>query len=215
LELPDFPEISPAVLQSIVNRHQLGVRTISRMPEIGIFNAIYLLDDELILRIPRNHPRFVKAIVKEATVAPIVHAAGVRTPGLIVFDGSCDLLPVPYSVYERIHGATLELIQPDPAQTPDVYHELGHDLALLHTKVTNDGAVGLIGGPSLPTDDPRPLPEQLADDGYFSIVEARWLTRWIERLMDLVRCHYHSFSCMEIRRRQTSWLMPIRWPIVP
>ena len=131
MELPDFPEISPDVLQSIVNRHQLGVRTISRMPEIGIFNAIYLLDDELILRIPRNHPHFVKATMKEATVAPIVHAAGVRTPRLIVFDDSYELLPVPYSLYERVHGATLELIQPDPVETPEVYRELGHDLALL------------------------------------------------------------------------------------
>jgi hypothetical protein len=32
---------------------------------------------------------------------PAARVAGVRTPALIVFDDSLDLLPVPYAIYER------------------------------------------------------------------------------------------------------------------
>jgi hypothetical protein len=33
----------------IAERHGLGVHTFSRLPSIGVFNAIYLLDDDLVL----------------------------------------------------------------------------------------------------------------------------------------------------------------------
>jgi Ser/Thr protein kinase RdoA (MazF antagonist) len=38
-----------------------------------------------------------------------------------------------------------------------------------------------------PQDDPRPLPEQLAAAGYFSVVEARWLGQWLDRLPPLLQ----------------------------
>ena len=80
-------------------------------------------------------------------------------------------------MYERVRGETLELLGLDPVTTPAVYRALGRDLARLHAGVSSDGPAGQLGAPNLPQGDPRPLPEQLATEGYFSVVEARWLSQ--------------------------------------
>jgi Phosphotransferase enzyme family len=174
MKLPAFPRVSAHVLHSISERHGLGTRTFSRLPEVGIFNAIYTLGDDLILRIPRNHPAFISAARKESVVAPAARSAGVRTPALIAFDDSLGLLPVPYTIYERVHGATLGLLDREPGDTPDVWREIGRDLALLHTRVADLGAVAEIAGETLP--DPRLLLDEIAQEGYFTAMEARWLS---------------------------------------
>jgi len=185
--LPDFPEILVETVRMIAERHGLGVRAFSRLPSIGVFNAIYLLGDDLILRVPRNDPHFIAALEKEATAVPAARAAGVHTPPLVAFDDSRTLLPVPYTVYERVHGDTLELLGLDPVTTPAVYRALGRDLARLHSGVKPDGPAGHLGPPNLPQDDPDSLPEQLAVAGYFSAGEAQWLDRWLSRLVPLLQ----------------------------
>ncbi len=178
--LPEFPEIRPEILRSIVLRHGLDARDFSVLPEAGVFNAIYLLGEDYILRIPRRHPAFVTAARKEAIAVPAARDAGVRTPRMLAFDDSLELLPVPYSIYERVHAETLGLLDQDPADTPGVWRELGRDLALLHTRVGEDGPVAGLKLEGMP--DPRPWPEELAAEGYFTATEARWLTGWLERL---------------------------------
>ncbi len=184
---PEFPHVSADNIRRISEQHGLNEERFSRLPSIGRFNAIYLLGDDLILRVPRNHPHFVAALTKEAVAVPEARAVGVRTPRLVVFDNSLTLLPVPFTVYERVHGDTLELLGLDPEATPDVYRALGRDLARLHTGVRRGSPAGDLGPPNLPQDDPRPLPEQLAAAGYFSVVEARWLSRWLDSLPPLLQ----------------------------
>jgi aminoglycoside phosphotransferase (APT) family kinase protein len=184
--LPTHVELSDATLLAIAERHDLDARTFRRLPSIGIFNAIYLLGDELILRVPRNHPHFTAALAREAMAVPAARAAGVSTPQLLVFDDTLTLLPVPYAIYERVHGETLESLGLDPAATPAVYRELGRDLARLHQGVSAAGPISQIGAPNLPQGDPRPLAAELAAAGYFSVVEARWLTQWLDRLPPLL-----------------------------
>ena len=70
MKLPAFPKVSTKVLYAIAERHELDARTFSRLPEVGIFNAIYALGSDAILRIPRNHPAFTAATRKEAVAAP-------------------------------------------------------------------------------------------------------------------------------------------------
>ena len=111
---------------------------------------------------------------------PAARRVGVRTPEMLAFDDALDLLPVPYSIYERVHGETLGLLDRDPAASPGVWRELGHDLALLHQGVAKDGPVAGLEMDQMP--DPRPWPEELAQAGYFTATEARWLTAWLERL---------------------------------
>src|SRR5437762_14064051 len=99
MHLLDFPAVSADTVRMIADQHGLGVHTFSRLPSVGVFNAIYLLDDNLVLRVPRNHPTFVAALAKEAIAVPAARAAGVHTPPLVAFDGSmirsrCCLCPL-------------------------------------------------------------------------------------------------------------------------
>lgn len=181
MPLPDFPTVTDDTLRSIASRHRLDVASFSRLPQIGIFNAIYALGDDLILRVPRDHPRFIGAARNETIAVPLAKAAGVRTPALLVFDDAADILPVPYSIYERVEGAALEQSIGDSAHTTGAWNELGRDLALLHRGVAQCApATELIIHDQ--KSDPRPVPEIIARAGYFTSVEADWLTAWLDRL---------------------------------
>jgi len=46
MELPPFPEISDDLLHAIAERHGVGGAAIRRLPEVGIFNAIYALGSD-------------------------------------------------------------------------------------------------------------------------------------------------------------------------
>jgi aminoglycoside phosphotransferase (APT) family kinase protein len=178
--LPDFPGVDGDVLREISRRHGLDAVAASPLPEVGVFNRIYPLGDDLVLRVPRDHPAFVAAARKESVAVPAAREAGVRTPRMVSFDDTGDLLPVPYSVYERVHGETLGLLDLDPAEAPGAWRDLGRDLARLHAGVPEDGpAAGL---ELEPMPDPRPWPDEIAAGGYFTSTEARWFSEWLDRL---------------------------------
>ena len=180
LSLPDFPEVDDRALRAISDRHDLGARTFSLLPQVGIFNLIYVLGEDFVLRVPRDHPVSASDAHKEAVAVPAAREAGVRTPRMVVFDDSQELLPVPYSVYERVRGETLGLLTGDPAGLPGAWRELGRDLALLHSGVAEDGPAAGLRIDEMP--DPRPWPGELAEAGYFTPTEAQWLEGWLERL---------------------------------
>lgn len=180
LSLPDFPEVDDGVLRAVSERHGLGAETFSLLPAVGIFNLIYLLGEDFVLRVPRDHPVSASDARKEAIAVPVAREAGVRTPRMHAFDDSREALPVPYSIYERVRGETLGLLARDPAALPGVWRELGRDLALLHSGVAEDGPAAGLELDEMP--DPRPWPEELAEAGYFTATEARWLAEWLERL---------------------------------
>ena len=60
LQLPDFPPISDETLEAIDERHNLRAGEISPLEDVGIFNAIYLVGSEYVLRIPRYAPDYTK-----------------------------------------------------------------------------------------------------------------------------------------------------------
>jgi aminoglycoside phosphotransferase (APT) family kinase protein len=180
LSLPDFPGVSDEALRAISDRHGLGSNTFSLLPQAGIFNLIFQIGGDAILRVPRDHPISEADARKEAIAAPAAREAGVRTPRLVAFDDAMDLLPVPYAIYERVRGETLGLLDIDSASAPEAWRELGRDLALLHAGVEDDGPASDILSEDVP--DPRPWPGEMADEGYFTVTEARWLTDWLEKL---------------------------------
>ena len=184
MKLPKLPPVSAEILRAIIEQHGLEAQRFSRLPEAGIFNAIYLLGDDYVLRVPRAHPAFVAAARKESIAVPLARQAGVRTPPIVAFDDSLELLPVPYSIYERVRGETLGLLDLEPTDTPEVWKELGRDLACLHLGVDENGPAGGLEPEPLP--DPRPLPEELASTGHFTSMEARWLSAWLDRLAPAV-----------------------------
>jgi aminoglycoside phosphotransferase (APT) family kinase protein len=181
MPLPDFPPLDDATLGAIAAHHGIAAAALRRLPQVGIFNAIFALGDGLILRVPRDHPRFTGATENEAIAVPLARAAGVRTPRLVEFDASRTTLPVPYGVYERICGVELEVATPDPAAVAGTWRELGRDLARLHQRVTASAELVTFEQKT----DPRPLPAIIAEAGYFGPAEARWLTDWLERLAPL------------------------------
>ena len=180
MQLPDFPPLPSGFPRAVAERQGLRVEGLSRLKDVGIFNAIYLLGNDYVLRVPRDAPPFVAAIRKEAIAVPVARAAGVRTPALVAFDDSLELLPVPYAIYERVHGDTLGLLDLGPDDTPEVWLEVGRDLAALHEGVSEDGSADGLETEPLP--DPRPMPDELASAGYFTSQEARWLSGWLELL---------------------------------
>ncbi len=167
-------------LHEISRRHGLGTDDFSLLPQVGIFNLIYVLGEDFVLRVPRDHPISAADAHKESVAVPVARKAGVRTPRIIAFDASLNLLPVPYTLYERVRGATLGLLPLDPSESPEVWRELGHDLALLHSGVAEDGPAAGLETDEIP--DPRSWTDELAEEGYFTATEARWLDDWLERL---------------------------------
>jgi hygromycin-B 7''-O-kinase len=127
--------IAPNMLAAIAARHGLGGQPISPLPSTGIINTIWSIGDTLILRVPCNTPEGLADTFTESVAVPVAVQAGVRTPAMVVWDESYDLLDVPYAIYERVHADTLGLLDPDPRTIPQVYAALGRDLARLHSRV--------------------------------------------------------------------------------
>ena len=188
MPLPDHVAISNVTLRAVAARHGLRADAITRLSDVGIINTIYLLGEDYILRVPRDHPAHIRQLRNELAAIPAARAAGVRTPQLVASDESCDLLPVPYAIVERVHGATLGLLDWQPEDAAHAWYELGRDLALLHANVARTGPVGALRDES-PLPDPRAEAEARARDGYITGLEARWLTAWLDRLAPAALAH--------------------------
>ena len=217
MQLPDFPPISDETLEAISERHGLRAEEIFPSKDAGIFNAIYLIGGEYVLRVPRDAPPFVAAIRKESVAVPAARAAGVRTPALVAFDDSLELLPVPYAIYERVRGETLGAMDLGPEDTPGVWHDVGRDLVRLHQGVGEHGPVANLECEPLP--DPRPMPDELASAGYFTAEEAGWLSGWLDLLAPFAlapppRCFRHGdlqTTNVMIRPNSATYLALIDW----
>src|SRR5262245_10053202 len=106
------------------------------MASTGVINAIYALDDTLVLRVPTSHPAALADTLTESVAAPAAHAAGIRTPRLVVFDDSRTIVDVPFTIYERVHGETLGLLD-EPADIRHAWRGLGREVARMHASVTH------------------------------------------------------------------------------
>ena len=105
------------------------------LPATGIANHIYATKD-VVLRIAADHAESVPDARTESVAAPVARAAGVKTPELIAFDDTRELVDKPFSLWERVHGETLGLIEEKPGAMPDTWRQAGEELAKLHTRVT-------------------------------------------------------------------------------
>ena len=101
----------------------------------GVANRIYATQD-VVLRIATDHPEGVCDARTESVAAPVVHAAGVLTPRLLAFDDTRSLTDRPFSLWERVHGETLGLLTGEPNSMPNTWRAVGHQLFLLHSRVS-------------------------------------------------------------------------------
>jgi aminoglycoside phosphotransferase (APT) family kinase protein len=179
--LPNHVEVDAEILRAVAARHGLDRSDVERLPDTGIINAVYRFGRHAIVRIPRNHPDFVADARREVVAVPAARAVGVRTPALLAFDDRLDLLPVPYTVYERVPGASLESLPLDPADTAEVWREHGRTLACIHAGVTVTEEIARLGVRRA-EHDPHRIVDDRAEQGWLSHLEARWLGRWLDRL---------------------------------
>lgn len=98
----------PEALQAIATRHQ--ARYVERLSEQGMFNAVFALGDDLILRVPRAAPLPVTKTYKEQVTVPAARAVGVRTPAIITFDDSLELIATPYAVEREVKRRSFHVI---------------------------------------------------------------------------------------------------------
>ena len=125
-----FPEPSEEQLRAICERHGLPAGgPFGRLPSTGVINTIVTIGDGLLLRLPKDAPEGWRDTLTESVAVPAAMAAGVRTPGLVAFDEACDIVAVPYGIYEWWH-----LSDGEPT-TDEGWRALGRDLALLHAGV--------------------------------------------------------------------------------
>jgi aminoglycoside phosphotransferase (APT) family kinase protein len=186
MPLPEHTNIPIDMISCAAEHHGLPSRPITRLPDTGTFNAVYLVGDNYVLRVPGQHPAHFRAIYIESIAVPLARGAGVRTPAFLVYDDAQTLLPVPYTMYECVHGDTLGHLEIEPTDVADVWRELGTDLANLHACVQREGpAATLEERDALP--DPRELAEELASGGRVTGSEARRLVQWLDRIAPIAQ----------------------------
>jgi aminoglycoside phosphotransferase (APT) family kinase protein len=156
----------------------------SALPSTGVANRIYATAT-VVLRVATDHTEAVADARTESVAAPLAHAAGILTPRLIAFDDSRALVDRPFSLWERVHGETLGLVELDPKQRENVWRDVGRQIARLHTQVhscTDPNAYLDTPGREL---NLQPAVKRLADSGHAS----GDITSEIERLIDELRPH--------------------------
>jgi aminoglycoside phosphotransferase (APT) family kinase protein len=175
------PEISLKQAHAILERHHLGISGFAKMNSTGMANTIYALGEDLILRVPGDHPSAVAQTLTESVAVPVARQLQIQTPELLVFDDSLEILDCPFTIYERVFGDTLGLLDLEPIQIPETYRAVGRELAKLHAGVHKvDDPFGRLDQPGY--EQPRATLEQLATNGFVSASDARWLNAWCDLL---------------------------------
>lgn len=105
-----------------------------RLPSTGIANHIYATHD-VVLRVATDHDEAIVDALTESIAAPVALAAGILTPRLIAFDNSRKFVDRPFSLWERIHGETLGLVNLRKNARERVWREVGQEIARLHQLV--------------------------------------------------------------------------------
>jgi aminoglycoside phosphotransferase (APT) family kinase protein len=150
------------------------------LPATGVANRIYATRD-VVLRVATDHPEARPDARTESVAAPIARAAGVLTPRLLAFDDSRRLADRPYTIWERIHGETLGLMQPG-APSPSTWIGVVEQLAMLHR------GVDACPDPNRWLDEPererdlRPLLARVASAGHLTRHEADDVEQWMRAL---------------------------------
>lgn len=75
MPFPPHTDVSIGSLMAVAEHHGLHAHPITRLPDGGIYNAIYLLGDNKILRIPRRHPAHYRALYIESVAVPLARAS--------------------------------------------------------------------------------------------------------------------------------------------
>jgi hygromycin-B 7''-O-kinase len=167
---------SGEIVDKIQLKHALS-GTASLMPFTGTVNEAWAIGDELVLRINRKSDCDDEA-AREALVVPLVRAAGLRTPELIVYDDERDIVPRPYTIYRRAPGVLLGNLEVPVESLSSLYQEIGIELAALH-KISPPKGIRLRRANWEAWNVMRQLKSAI-EDNLLSGEEAREIERWLD-----------------------------------
>lgn len=125
--------LDPELIDAMFARHGASGPW-EELPSTGAANRIFATED-VVLRVASDHPEAVPDARTESVAAPAAHAAGILTPRLIAFDDTRTLVGRPFSLWERVPGETLGLINLPPPEIAEVWRAVGGELAKLHSRV--------------------------------------------------------------------------------
>lgn len=173
----DEPWLEPtADEREQISRHHGLTGPWEQFERTGVVHTVYGVGD-VVVRIPRKHPEWIRDTYTEALAIPVAHATGMRTPGLVAFDNRNDILPVPYTVVERVIGA----VACKTFEEEGFLTNLAHDLARLHEGVRDcpdpDGWLDVHS-----EQDFDRLFEELSKNGEVPSHEIEGLSLWIDEL---------------------------------
>jgi aminoglycoside phosphotransferase (APT) family kinase protein len=181
-DVEPFIELDDAQLAAITSRHGLPAAT-RRLPSTGVIHTIYVLGEQYVLRVPKPIDEGLSDLRTEVVAAPAALAAGVRTPALVVFDESLEIIHVPFTVFELVPGEPLGARPFDPERDADVYRDLGRQLARLHAGVVSlDDPRGWLDHDERPLDALR-LVADLVAGSLLGVDAAGWVRSVLERLL--------------------------------
>jgi aminoglycoside phosphotransferase (APT) family kinase protein len=189
LEQTPFLDLTAGQLRAIVERHGISVGSegVHRLDSMGIVHSIYTLGHSFVLRVPKLHPYALGDAYTGSVAAPAAVRAGVSTPPLVVFDETLDILPVPFSIFERVHADTLSgRLGAVPQEHWPIWRELGAQLATLHANATTVADPHGYLDPHRRLHDPEPLLSDLERNGYLGNEAAPWVRDALRRLRPAV-----------------------------
>jgi macrolide phosphotransferase len=126
--------LDPGLIDAIFAKYDLRGAW-EPLESTGLANWIYGTRD-VVLRVATDHPDGVPDARTESVAAPAAYAAGILTPRLIAFDDTRTIVDRPFSLWERIQGATLGRINLSRDARLAAWHAVGRELARVHRLVT-------------------------------------------------------------------------------
>ena len=163
----------------------VGLSSSSRLPAMS--GSAVPLKNAPFLLLSKEHPDVVADAYTGMIATQAAVAAGVSTPRLVAFDASMDVVPVPFSIFERVHAEPLSTrLGAHPQTHSSIWHQLGRDLAVLHANVS---AVADPHGYLDPHDRMHDHEELVADleaNGYLGEDAAMWVDAVLRRLRPAV-----------------------------
>jgi aminoglycoside phosphotransferase (APT) family kinase protein len=200
-------------VDELLRRHGLHAPW-TALPATGIANRIYATA-QVVVRVASDHEEAIPDARTESVAAPVARAAGVRTPRLLAWDDSRTLVDRPFSIWERVHGATLGQLAPSHELLLRAWRDVAREHARLHRAVRECPAPrGWLDRPERPA-DPRPRLAAHVSAGHIFDDTARRLGRWVERLLPAIaasttaRFLHHDLHGMNVMAREDGALLAL------
>lgn len=176
-----------SALPAVASRH--GIPPVSHRPHptSGATGLVFVLD-RVVVKVPKADPVAVAALRTDVTVSQIALAHGIRAAPLIAFDERCDLLPVPFAIFARIPGQTLEELGRNASNTAASWEATGRQLARVHAIAPGDPVLDALRQFAQTQDvDPLPWVEELSAAGAMTPSSASTCQALIAQLAETAR----------------------------